>query len=292
MPGIRIAVLLHENDEGRGHPAWTIHWLARAWEEKGHVVEWHKGPAQLASADLVVPHVDLTVLPERYVGALRAHPCVVNRNVVDISKSTFSDLGVRRGERVEGPVILKTELNCGGEPERRLEGRPLREHHLLRSFRFLAGRDDPKSGFHPWRRLRSDHYPVFDSIDDVPASVWKYPDYRVERFMPERDGELFATRSYLFAGSEEYAVRNRSRRSVVKAAGIVDRTEIEPDPEVRARREKLGFDFGKFDYVMVDGSMHLFDLNRTPTFSTNFGSDDRQMKLARRMAAGMLEILA
>jgi hypothetical protein len=34
-------------------------------------------------------------------------------------------------------------------------------------------------------------------------------------------------------------------------------------PEIRTVRERLGFDFGKFDYGMVDGRACLYDVNRT-----------------------------
>jgi hypothetical protein len=37
-----------------------------------------------------------------------------------------------------------------------------------------------------------------------------------------------------------------------------------PDDLRRWRRE-LGFDFGKFDYAIVEGKTVLYDANRTPT---------------------------
>jgi hypothetical protein len=36
-----------------------------------------------------------------------------------------------------------------------------------------------------------------------------------------------------------------------------------PD-EIRAERERMGFDYGKFDFVVNDGKAVLFDANRTP----------------------------
>jgi len=49
----------------------------------------------------------------------------------------------------------------------------------------------------------------------------------------------------------------------------VTRREILPEtpPELRAARKSLGFDFGKFDYVIRDGKAVLFDANRTPTYN-------------------------
>jgi hypothetical protein len=37
-----------------------------------------------------------------------------------------------------------------------------------------------------------------------------------------------------------------------------------PD-EIRAERERLGFDFGKFDFVIHDGRPILLDANKTPS---------------------------
>jgi hypothetical protein len=43
---------------------------------------------------------------------------------------------------------------------------------------------------------------------------------------------------------------------------------IEPHPEIpdelRRLRREMGFDFGKFDYGIVDGRVVLYDANRTP----------------------------
>jgi hypothetical protein len=41
----------------------------------------------------------------------------------------------------------------------------------------------------------------------------------------------------------------------------------EPWPGIREIRKKLGFDYGKFDYVVQSGNVVLFDVNRTPTYS-------------------------
>lgn len=35
-------------------------------------------------------------------------------------------------------------------------------------------------------------------------------------------------------------------------------------PELRAERERLDFDFGKFDFVVHEGEPLLLDANRTP----------------------------
>ena len=39
---------------------------------------------------------------------------------------------------------------------------------------------------------------------------------------------------------------------------------VEPHPEVLEIRRTLGFDYGKFDYVLHDGRVVLLDINKTP----------------------------
>lgn len=43
-------------------------------------------------------------------------------------------------------------------------------------------------------------------------------------------------------------------------------------PELESVRQAHGFDFGKFDYVEVDGRAVVFDMNKTPTTMSNPGS--------------------
>ena len=109
--------------------------MADAWRAMGHDVAFVRGIARDVEADLVVPHVDLTVLPDDYVRWLARHPRVVNRAVVDISKRRISRLAVGPDDEVDGPVIVKSNRNYGGLPERRRLGRSWRERALGREAR-------------------------------------------------------------------------------------------------------------------------------------------------------------
>jgi len=44
-----------------------------------------------------------------------------------------------------------------------------------------------------------------------------------------------------------------------------ERLAISVPEELHAMWARLGFDFGKFDYVVRDGQIVLLDANRTPT---------------------------
>ena len=72
-------------------------------------------------ADLLVPHVDLTHMPSDYAAFVDRYPAVLNRTVKDISKRRISDNLVRQDASWDGPVIVKTNLNCGGLTELRLK---------------------------------------------------------------------------------------------------------------------------------------------------------------------------
>jgi len=254
-------VLFHERLTESHGPRWVVLALAERWRAMGHDVASLRGTRARPPADLLVPNVDLTGLPPAYVRF--------------ISKRSFSRLGVREGDGWRGPVIVKSDLNAGGQPERKVYGKPWRERRL---FRRLLG--TPREA---WR------YPVFDSVDEVPRRWLRDRRLHVERFVPERVGELYCARSYAFAGSHGFAVRNKSTEPVVKARGIVGREEVPVPDELREVRRRLGFDFGKSDYTVVDGEVFLLDVNRTPTFAANPGAEERHARSADALARGLLD---
>src|SRR4029079_19040787 len=66
------------------------------------------------SADLLIPHIDLSCIPDDYWAFIQSHPRVVNRRIRDIRKTVYTTLRVRPGDGWDGPVIVKTINNCGG----------------------------------------------------------------------------------------------------------------------------------------------------------------------------------
>src|SRR5215813_7657365 len=95
----------------------------REWKAMGFTVQVVQGIRPDVHADLVIPHVDLTITPKEYQDFLLAYPKVVNRHVWDISKSRISTNLVGRNDSYSGPVIVKTERNYGGLPEQWLGSR-------------------------------------------------------------------------------------------------------------------------------------------------------------------------
>jgi hypothetical protein len=171
-------------------------------------------------------------------------------------------------------VIAKTDLNRGGLMEAMYNERAKE-----------LGRPVPYPGV-----VRRGPYLLYECLQDVPQAIWADPTLVVERFMPEIDeGGGYAMRTWVFMGSRERCNRYVTADWEGKAADVVRRDPVEVPPELRAERERLGFDFGKFDFVIHDGTPVLLDANRTPGTAQTI----REMMKAgaRNLAEGLDELI-
>lgn len=261
----RIAILTHQHDDFYGK-TYFLKEISELWKENGHAIEVLTGTARTIEADLAILHLDMTEIPDEYLRfAQTSFPRVINGSVKDISKRIISSHICHAGEAVIGPVIVKTNLNCGGIPEalirRKCHKITTKIQEKLKKIFSL------KSRWSKLTEIRSKDYPVFESIEEVPADVWANPNLIVERFIPERKDELYCLRIWTFLGDSETHTLALSKHKVLKSHTIIHREKLNervPD-ELRERRRALGFDFGKFDYVMADSNAVLLDTNRTPT---------------------------
>jgi hypothetical protein len=198
---------------------------------------------------------------------------LVNGRAVDISKRKVSRNLVIFSDAYAGPVIVKTNDNYHGIT-----------HFPKRPVPALLGRVRKLVSPRNWRYLRTlprTHYPVLPNKDEVPGWVWQSRDLVVERFLPEIDGNLFVLRCWVFLGRREYGVRLFGPEPVVKAGSATRYEFIDDVPEsLRAERERLGFDFGKFDFVYHDGKAVLLDANKTPVTTRNTEITPRLLHLA------------
>ena len=112
-----IAILTHSHDYFADRDCYALGLMANQWRQEGNKVTVLAGPDRHVDADAAILHVDLTVVPEEYLEAMRGYPVAINRKVVDISKRKISSNLVTRGDGYDGPVIIKTDLNCGGAAE-------------------------------------------------------------------------------------------------------------------------------------------------------------------------------
>jgi len=272
-----IAVIVLRNGEVGDN--YLLGRIVSCWRESGIQVHLLRGPEATVQADLAILHVDLTTIPGDYLEFARTFPRTLNSRVTDISKRRISRNIVHPGDGYEGPVIVKTNRNCGGIPERRMFGRRKSLQGAIYGLRRRL----------PWtlrNELRSSEYRLFTAVRDVPRLVWLNSNFVVERFLPEvRDG-YYCLRTWVFFGSQESNSLSYASEPIVKSSNVVRRELIPEVPdELREIRRSLGFDFGKFDYSIVDGRVVLYDTNRTPSI----GSLSREQFLpqARHLAAGL-----
>jgi hypothetical protein len=268
--------------------------LADVWEAAGNQIIVLRGIDCYEPADILVIHADVTHLPEGYVEFSRRYPVVINGRVLDISKRRISRHLVSKDDSYGGPVIVKTDCNFGGLPERS------RNHHLPLQILFsklqLSLPVDWQlwfsrmqiSFFPSWiRSLTPYSYPIYANPGHVPIAVWQSPHLVVEKYRPEREGDHYCLRQWIFLGDKEINQRCFSLNPIVKARNVVHREDGLPVPKgLRALRTELGFDYGKFDYGLVNGELILYDANWTPTM--NFRKDtSRKLRVANELAQGL-----
>ena len=275
----KIAVLTHANDELESH-SYLLNLLIDAWRKSGIEIVVLRGADRFQAAEALILHVDLTVVPQDYVAFSKRYPVVINGRVHDISKRRISANLLRVGDPYQGEVIVKTDRNCGGLRERMKERRGL----LKRVYKRL-----------PWSwtgKLSPESYPIFPSPAAVPRAVWYNPRLVVERYLPEREGEYYCLRQWIFFGDRQVNQCVFSPEPIVKSRNVIHREYDVPIPDaLRAMRSKLGFDYGKFDYVLVNGEVALLDANRTPFASRNNPSP-RLSAIVDELAQGLDAFLA
>lgn len=247
----RIVVITHAHDNFRGRKP-LLGSLAARWTDMGHGIDVVDGIGDWPDADAAIMHVDLSVVPEAYREAARRYRIVLNGNATDIRKTRISRNLLKRGDDWTGPVVVKTDLNYSGIPER----------FAVECFR----RDGRTPDLAPVPLVSTDRpYPILRSVDEVPDEVWDNPGLVVERFLPEHDAQGFWMRAWVFFGDRERCSRYCGTHPIVKTANIIFREPASVPDELRAERERLGFDYGKFDFAVHEGRAILFDANRTPS---------------------------
>ena len=127
-------------------------------------------------------------------------------------------------------------------------------------------------------RYMSERYPIFQSACQVPAAVFGDPDLVVEKFLPEKDERGYYVRYWVFLGERERCSRYLEAGPIVKGDQAIERVPVPVPDEIRAWRRRLGFDYGKFDFVIHDGRPVLLDVNRTPTVPPNLSAAVRKQQ--------------
>lgn len=289
MRGIDIITGSWETFEpraGQGHSYFLVD-VAELWRERGHAVRVLRGlPGPgFERADQCVLHVDLTRIPADYAAFAAGYRVAVNGRFLDNSKRAVSLGLVGRDDAYEGPVIVKTNLNYGGSPERvrrRIEGGWLDKR--------TAGLRDCL----PWAfrsTLAAEDYRVFERKAEVPRAVWRNRHFVVERAGFEHFDGLYWVRSWMFLGDLGFVRFQGGKERVIKARLVVERRDFSQDDpgvlpdSVRARRAALRMDYGKIDYIVADGRAFVIDANRTPISRPKNEAARRSM--AAQVAGGL-----
>lgn len=254
--------------------------LTGIWQAQGATVSLGNKPPPGTNG--VIAHTDYSTVDDDFFKFVDPQLPIINGRARNILKSNVSQLLVPQSTDWSGPVIVKTNANSHAGEEYAYHGLD-----LIRLGRIFAGR------ILPWQWMRDlpfRRYPILDSIRDVPSWVWADERFVVERFAPERDGELFVLRLWMFLGDQEYCMRVCSEEPIVKSRKLVSVELVKEVPEsVRSVRQQLGLDFGKIDFTMHDGEAVVFDVNKTPTVYLNKAGQPG--KFVRRLADGLDSLL-
>lgn len=274
----RRLLIIHHADECRvGRKRHLIHLMVPLWKKAGIQVTEVFGVRDAPPADVAFLHVDLSVVPPAYLELARRYPVVVNGANSDIRKSRLSLLRLERHSNYAGPVIVKTALNCAGDSE-------MVYFRHRSKFRRLYVRKSPWPSY-PMRMERKADYRLYDSPSEVPEAVWECGDLVVEKFMPERHANLYCLREWYFCGNRSAQWAELSPDPIFTSGERIPHLDIPVPPELQALRERLGFDYGKFDYTMVDGKAMPFDFNKTSGVINAEGKDVHE--LAVKLAPGL-----
>ncbi len=285
MQTATIVVLTHAL-QGKAE-GYFIAAVARHWSEAGHRVLFHQGLAPPPDGDLAVLHIDSTRLPPEYLALAARFPRTLNAGARDIGKRRVSRNLVQAGDDWAGPVIVKTDANAGGRPDRALRDAENRQRGRWR--RRLGDRLA-----RPLRRhLPGGDYAIFESRAAVPAWIWRRDDLVVERFLPERRGENYVLNSAFLCGSHGIVSSFAAADPLVKIAGLRELLPLDavvPD-EVRAAQRMHALDFGKIDYVVHSGVAQVLDVNPTPHLGLVWDKTERLARILRTLAGGLEEFL-
>ncbi|MES2981638.1 MAG: hypothetical protein V4727_04930 [Verrucomicrobiota bacterium] len=246
-----ILILKHAEDCGAKHGG-LITVLSKNLGLRYKVTTIKGVSDKLPPSDMIILHVDLTVVPDEYIQAVASHPLVINRNVKNISKRFYSELILEESSEYSGEVIVKTDANFGGRNEFKIQG-DKNKTQQKEDWEFKEYLND---------------YPIYSNLKEVPNGVWKNPKLIVEKFLPEIDQNgNYLLRIWAFFGDQEIHYVNYSGEKVIKSWNKNGYQMIPNEQipiELRKIREKMEIHYGKFDYVMKNGKPILYDVNKTP----------------------------
>lgn len=270
---MKILIIQHENDFRGEQGVYFIEVIARCWREAGYEVFFINGLQKNIAADLAIMHVNLSVVPAEYVRYAKQFPVTLNLNITDIRKRVISQNLVQPNDDYDGPVIVKTDKNCGGIPEAKIYNQALPKRRSVMRYVRKSVRKTRSLGI----KLNllnintslfveteyRESFRVFDDKDSVPKYFWDDEDWIIEKFLPEIEDSRFVIRNAYFFGDKMICFKTFSSDPIVKEEKEVRSQKIEMPDEIIHLRNKLGLDYGKIDYVMHNGEPVVLDIGKT-----------------------------
>jgi len=242
------AFLMRDAPSGGVRSPYLLFDVLKILRSMGHSSRIVRGP-NAPNGDAALLHVDSTIVDDDYLRLASSYAKPLNFRTGDISKRKVSRLLLAKGDEWDGPVVVKSNYNNNALME---------DLHNRRARRL--GRPAPHQGVR-----KGAPYLVLDSLEQVTGEMWEDASLVVERFMPESDPEGgFVLRTWVFMGARERCTRSVTLDPISKAGDVIRYESVEVPAALRAERERLGFDFGKFDFVLHDDQPILLDANRTP----------------------------
>lgn len=274
---MHIAILFRKVDENKDLSCYTIYHLAELWRKSGFNVVYVYGVDKHVPADLIIVHIDFSIVPKEYLDYAANYPVALNGHLGNICKSGFSKGLLEPDSDWEGKVIVKSDFNYGGIQEQ-LYSNILRKPHVDLYLRFISklkrimGREPLFSGPHD--------YKIFDTISMVPKRWFHSSKAVIEKFVPEIENDLYHIRMFMVLGDRWTCERLASPDPIVKDNNCVKVEVVEPEEEVFEWCKEFKLDYGKLDYVMRDGKPVLLDINKTVGAAgfTNKKEDDERRK--------------
>lgn len=288
MPDISTILIL----TAPGSPnlqGYFIHPLVEEWESRGIKVTICDDLKYAKPADVCFVHVDLSVVPSEYIEMAGQCPYSINRHINDIRRRVYSRNLVRHGDGFDGPVIVKSSLNFAGVPERGGRVSRLREiwGKCHRTFTNVAS---PRIPFQQPSIEFKHHYRVFDERRMLPAGWLDRDDIVVERFRPERSGDLYVLREWYFLGDKEFFKCDVSEIPIFTTGKACPELVSPPPEAIRQIRRELRIDYGKIDYAIDrDGIPVLFDVNKTIGLPHPYS--ERARSVGANLADGLISLV-
>jgi hypothetical protein len=199
-------------------------------------------------------HLDLSDVAAGYRELAARYPVVINGRALDIRKTATATHLVSRDDDWRGPVIVKTNRNYGGWADDWGHAwGPLRHPRLHRLLDRLparaTGRLDPRS------------YPIHASKASVPGWIWGDSRFVIQRFLAERQDGRYAIRRWFVFGDREFCYMAFGDDPIVMGDDHAEWAESQVPDELRTYRERIGLDYGKVDFGVVDGELVVYDVN-------------------------------